>query len=53
MNPKEPKCIGAMIDGVGELPFAGEVDEVGELPFVDGAVDTADPTLVFSTDGAN
>ena len=53
LNPKEPKCIGAMIDGVGELPFAGEVDEVGELPFVDGAVDTADPTLVFSTDGAN
>ena len=64
-NPKEPKYIGAVIDeigelsfasgvdGVGELLFAGEVDEVGELPVDDGAADTADPTLVFPTDGAN
>ena len=60
-----PKYIGALIDGVGELPFAGEVDEagelpfadgvdeVGELPFADGAAVTADPTLVFPTDDAN
>jgi len=52
-NSKEPKYIGAVIDEIGELPFASGVDEVGEMPFADGAADTADPTLVLSTDGAN
>ena len=65
LNPRVPKYIGTVIDGIGELPFAsgvdgvselpfaGEVDEVGELPFADLAADTADPMLVLPTDGAN
>ena len=49
-NLKGPKYIGAVIDGVGELPFAGEVDEVGEFPFADGADEVGE--LPFA-DGAD